>query len=136
MAWRTSMANSSRPGTTGKYVKRPRFRLPASGSRRSISPDIAQRFLSQHLNDGDFQGLGLVGPLRGQALQLDGETGYVDAVANRVSLVGGVRHLQEIGHVSQNSLLGERKILFENVVLFVAFGEIDENLRLQPGMDI
>src|SRR5271169_5249143 len=65
------------PGATGKYVKRPRWRLPASGIERSVSSGIAQRFLSQHLHDGQLQGLVLMRPLGGQALQLNGEAGHV-----------------------------------------------------------
>src|SRR5450759_3513568 len=67
MAARTSMANSRRPGTTGKYLKRPRVRLPGSGIGRSISPGIAYSFLSLHLDDGDLQGFGFVVAVRGQA---------------------------------------------------------------------
>ena len=88
--------------------------LQAAGDQevgRSISPGIAQGFLSQHLDDGDFERLGLVGPLGGQALQLDGEAGHVDAVAHGVALVGGVRHLQEIRHVVQDALFGEGQVL-------------------------
>src|SRR5947209_5483318 len=105
IAWRTSIANSSRPGATGKYVKRPRFRLPGSGSGRSISPGIAQRFLSQDLHHRDLERLLLVSPLRGEAFQLDGVSRDVDAVARRVALVGRVRHLQKVRDVLKNSLL-------------------------------
>src|ERR1017187_3186984 len=86
MAARTSRANSRRPGTTGKYVNRPRERLPGSGIGRPISPGIAESFLSQHLDDGDLQAFGVVGAVRGQALQLDGVAGDIDAVAHRVAL--------------------------------------------------
>src|ERR1035441_5922093 len=101
MARRTSIENSSRPGATGKYWKRPRWRLPASGSRRSLSWDIAQRFLSQHLHHRDLKRRRLVRPFGGQALELDGEPRHVDAVARRKPLVGGVGRLQEIRHVLQ-----------------------------------
>src|ERR1051325_4326455 len=101
IAWRTSTANSRRPGATGKYVKRPRFRLPGSGSGRSISPGIAQRFLSQDLHHGDLERLLLVSPLGGKAFQLDGVSSDVDAVARGVPLVGSMRHLEKIGHVLQ-----------------------------------
>src|ERR1041384_5890274 len=97
IAARTSIANSRRPGTTGKYVKRPRCRLPGSGDGRPVSPCIAQGFLSQHLDRRGF-----MRPLRGQALQLDGEAGNVDAVARRVTFVGSVRHLEEIGDVIED----------------------------------
>src|SRR4051812_20686482 len=90
IAWRTSIANSRRPGTTGKYVKRPRLRLPGSGSGRSISPGIAQRFLSQDLHHRDLERLFLVGALGGQAFQLDRIPRDIDAVARGVALVGGM----------------------------------------------
>src|SRR5690348_6120408 len=93
-AWRSSNANSRRPGTTGKYVKRPLRRLPGSGIGWSISSGIPQRFLPEYFHDGGFECFVVVGLLRGQALQLDGEAGYVDAVAHGVALVGCMRHLQ------------------------------------------
>jgi len=78
--------------------------------------------------------LRLMRPLGGQALQLDGETADVDAVANRESLVGGVGQLQKIRHVIQDAFFGEGKVLFQNVVLLVAFGKVDEDLGLEPGV--
>src|SRR5436309_12053971 len=130
------MANSRRPGATGKYVKRPRLRLPGSGSGRSISPGIPQRFLSQDLHHRDLERLLFVRPLRREAFQLNGITRDVDAVARRVALVGGVRHLEKIGDVLQDSLLREREVLLQNLVLFLALGEVDKNLRLQAGVDV
>ncbi|SPF55901.1 hypothetical protein SBA4_7550003 [Candidatus Sulfopaludibacter sp. SbA4] len=128
-------------------MKRPRFRLPKSGSGPKsgsvppsgigpVSSGIAQGFLSQHLNDGDFESLRLVRPLGGQALQLDGVAGHVDAVPHGVAFVGGVRQLEEIRHVVQDALFGERKILLQDVQFFIAFRKIDEDLGLQPGMDV
>ncbi len=64
-----------------------------------------------------------MGPLGGQALQLDGEAGHVDAVAHGVALVGRVRQLQEIRDVGQDALLGEGQILLQDVILFVALRE-------------
>ena len=60
----------------------------------------------------------------------------VDAVAHGVALVGGVRLLQKIGHVSQDALLGERQVLFQDLILFVALRKIDEDLRLQARVDV
>src|ERR1041384_4715382 len=111
IACRTSIANSSRPGTTGKYVNRPRCRLPGSGNGRPVSPGIAQGFLSQHLDHRNFKRLGFVCPLGGQALHLDREARDVDAVTHGVALVRSVRHLEEIGDVIQDSFLGEGQVL-------------------------
>src|SRR4051812_44006415 len=84
IAARTSIANSSLPGATGKYVKRPRDKPPASakgsGIGGSISADITQSFLSEHLYNRDLQGLGFVRALRREAFQLDRVTRHIDAV--------------------------------------------------------
>ena len=61
---------------------------------------------------------------------------HVDAVAHGVALVGGVRQLQKIGHVIQDAFFGEGQVLLQNVVLLVAFREVDEDLRLQPGVNV
>ena len=42
--------------------------------------------------------------LRGQAFELDSKTGHVDAVPGGVALVGGVRELQEVGNVVQDTI--------------------------------
>src|SRR5438270_13962651 len=125
------MANSTFPGTTGKYVNRPRFRLPGSGSGRSISAGISQSFFPQHLDQGNLQGLSFMRPLCRQTLQLDGKPRNVDAVANGVPLVGGVGHLQEVGDVRENSLLREWEVFLEDMKLLVTLREIDKYLRLQ-----
>src|SRR5262249_10875266 len=130
IACRSSMANSRRPGTTGKYVKRPRRRLAKSGSGGSDAPGIPQRLLPEHLHHGDLEGLGFVSPLRGQALQLDGESRDVDAVPHGVALVGSVGHLEEIGDVVENALLGEGQVLAKDVQLLVPLREVDEDLGL------
>src|SRR5215475_6960710 len=114
MARRTSMANSRRSGATGKYVKRPRRRLAASGMAGTFPADIAQRLFSQHLRQGELERAGFVRALGGQALQFDGETSDVDAVTHRVALIGGVRELQKVGDVVQDTLFGEGEILLEN----------------------
>lgn len=72
----------------------------------------------------------------GQALQLDGITGDVDAVADAVALIGGVGLLKEIGDVLQDAVLGEGQVLFEDLEFLVLFGEIDQDLRLQAGVDV
>src|SRR5438270_6944991 len=93
-AWRTSTANSRRPGATGKYVKRPLWRLPALGIGRSVSSGIPQGLFPQDLDDGDFERFGLVRLPGGQAPQLDGEPRHVDAIARGIAFIGGVCHLQ------------------------------------------
>src|SRR5574340_420144 len=118
-ARRNSNANSSRPGTTGKYVRRPRRRLPASGTSRSISPGITQRFLPECLKNGRLYGFELRDSPRFHVFQLEGEARDVDAVAHRIALVGGVGLLQEIGHVVKNAVVGERQVLAQDVVLLV-----------------
>src|SRR5437762_4560865 len=132
IARRTSMANSSFPGTTGKYVNRPRCRLPGSGNDGSRSSGITQRFFAERLHDGRFERRRLMAAVGGQAFQLNGETPDIDAVTHSVALVGGVSLLQKFGHVSEDAVLGERQIFLEDLVLFVALGEVDKNLRLQP----
>src|SRR6516165_10375849 len=141
-ARRTSSANSNLPGATGKYVKRPRSRLATSvtGGPASaggpVSPRITQRLLSQHFYYGCLERLGLLGLACGETLELDGETRHVDAVTHGIALIGGVRHLQKIGDVSQDALFGKRQIFPQNVVLLVALREIDEDLRLQARMNV
>src|SRR5579884_1730281 len=76
IARRTSMANSMRPGATGKYVKLPRFRLAESADR-----DIPQRFFSQCLNHRGAQHEPQIVLNRAGANQLGGEARDVDAVA-------------------------------------------------------
>src|SRR5204863_8768059 len=115
---------------------RPRLRLPGSGSRRSVSPGITQSFFSQNLNDRDFERLRLVGSLGGETLQLDRETRDVDAVAYGVALIGRVRHLEEIRDVIQDALFGKGKVLLQDVKLLVALRKVDENLRLETGMNV
>src|SRR6185437_16821491 len=117
-----------RPGTTGRYVNRPRWRLPKSGSARSISPDIAQGFFSQNLDNRNLQGMCLVGSLRRQALQLEREARHVDAVARRVAFIGSVRHLKKIRDIGEDALLGKRQVLLEDLILLVALRKIDEDL--------
>ena len=78
----------------------------------------------------------LVSFLSGEALQLDGETGDVDAVADGVAFVGGVRHLQKVGDVLEDALFGEGQVLAQDLFFLVAFREIDEDLRLEPGVDV
>ena len=60
------------------------------------------------------------------ALQLHGETRDIDAVADGVALVGGVRLLQEIGDVIQDLLVAERQVLLQDRVLLVALRKIDQ----------
>ena len=67
-----------------------------------------------HLRATRRAGLGL--------LELHREAGDVDAVADRVALVGGVGLLQEIGDVVEDLLFAEGQVLFEDGVLFVALG--------------
>src|SRR5207249_3181199 len=98
----------------------PRSRLPASSAM-----GIAQGFLAHDLEHGGLEGLPLVRWVGGETGELDGEASDVDSIPRRVALVGGVRALEEIGDVIQNVILGERQILLENLVLFVALGEID-----------
>src|SRR5258706_3325515 len=105
IARRTWTANSSFPGTTGKYVNRPRVRLPGSGSDGSRSSGIAQRFFAERFHDGGLERRRLMAAVGGQAFQLNGETPDIDAVAHGVALVGGVRLLQKFGHVSENAVL-------------------------------
>src|ERR1700744_2523561 len=78
-ARRTSSANSRRPGTTGKYVNRPRRRLPASGVGVTFSSDIAPRLFSQHLGKREFERSRFVGAFCRETLQLDSEPRHVDA---------------------------------------------------------
>src|SRR5690348_15243918 len=109
IARRTSTANSSFPGTTGKYENRPRFRLPGSGNDGSRSSGIAQRFFAERFHDRRFERRRFMAAVGGQAFQLNGETPDVDAVAHGIALVGGVRLLQKFGHVSEYAVLGERQ---------------------------
>src|SRR5579862_514642 len=136
IVWRTSIANSSLPGTTGKYVKRPRSKLAASGNGRSISPDMTQRFFPQSVQDRRLERLVLVATLGRERAQLDRKAANVDAVAHRVALVGGVSLLQEIGDVIQNAVLGERQIFLEDLEFLIALRKVDQDLRLQARMNI
>src|SRR5438128_5475068 len=97
IARRTSMANSSFPGTTGKYVNRPRFRLPGSGNDGSRSSGIAQRFFAERFHDGRLERRRLMAAVGGQTLQFNGETPDIYTVAHGVALVGGVSLLQKFG---------------------------------------
>ena len=47
-----------------------------------------------------------------------------------------MRLLQKIGHVLQNAIFGERQILFQDLILFVLFGKVDQDLRLQARVDV
>src|SRR5260221_714378 len=102
IARRTSTANSSRPGTTRKNVKRPRCKLPKSGRENAGSFDISQGLFAQRFDDGGFERRRLMILLGRKALQLDGEPPDVDAVAHGVALVGGMRLLQKIGDVLEH----------------------------------
>src|SRR5262245_4154198 len=95
---RSSMANSTRPGTTGKYRSRPRSSEPAL---ISASRDIAQGLFAQRLFDG-LANRALSGAADLGA-QLHRKSGDVDSVANGITLIGGVSLLEKIGDVIQDS---------------------------------
>ena len=44
--------------------------------------------------------------------------------------------LQEIGHIVKNLLFGKGKVLFENLTLFLSFGEVNQNLGLQARVNV
>ena len=68
--------------------------------------------------------------------QLHGEARDVDAVARGVALVGGVRLLEKIGDVVQNMFVAEGQIFVQDREFFVPFRKIDQDLRLQAGVDV
>jgi hypothetical protein len=72
----------------------------------------------------------------GHAGQLDRIASNVDSVPRGIALVGGVRPLQEVGHVIQNAVFSEGQVFLENLVLFVVLGKIDPDLRLQARVDV
>src|SRR5580704_9488417 len=112
MRRRTSMANSRRPGTTGRYESWPRVRLDQSGSDPG-SPDIPQSLLAQSLDQRGFEGVLFMLDAGRQALELDRVARNVDAIANAVALIGGMRLLQEVGDVLQDAVLRERNVFLE-----------------------
>src|ERR1700694_2273293 len=83
----TSTANSSLPGTTGKYVNRPRFRFPKSGRNDPGSSGIAEGFFAEDLDHRGFQRVRFVARMCRKAPQLDSVTADVNAVANRIPLI-------------------------------------------------
>src|SRR5579862_2013025 len=131
MRRRTSAANSTRPGTTGSQVMWPRVR---SGGPEC--PDIGQCLLTENFTQRDFQSLLLVFAAGGQTAEFDGVAGDIDAVANRVSLVGGMGALEKSGDVFEDAVFSEGQVLFEDEKLLVLFGEVDEDLWLQAGVNV
>src|ERR1700722_16745145 len=95
-SFRSSAANSTRPGTTGKEWQRPRWRLWISDSR-----DIPQGLFAKRLHDRRAENF-RVDLALGLLRQLHGEAGDVDAVAGGVAFVRGVGLLQKIGDVIQD----------------------------------
>src|SRR5438132_13567828 len=116
------MANSTRPGTTGKYRTRPRSRPP---SLMSVSSDIAQGLFTKSLHDGDPHPVGTGAIRRSIGILHTGkfhsEARDIDPVASGEALIGGVRPLQEIGDIGQNLRITEREILAQNGEFLVAF---------------
>src|SRR5262245_37812693 len=102
----------------------------------SAASGIAQSFLAQRFDDRRLERLRLVFRLGGEAGQLYGKSADVDAVADSVALVGAVSALQKLGDVIQNPVLGEWQILAQDVVLLVALGKVDPNLRLQARVNV
>src|SRR4051812_44086001 len=91
-ARRSSIANSMRPGRTGKYRMSPRVRLAGSDAAGITASLIAERLLNRELEcvlvtDGAF------------LAELHREPRDVDAVAYRVALVGRMGLLEEIDDV-------------------------------------
>src|SRR5579884_880686 len=133
---RTSMANSIRPGTTGRYVRLPRQRLPASFAGWSADGYIAQCFFAQRFDYRRAQHEPQIAPAVVGAQQLGGKARDVDAVAHRVALLAGMRLLQKIGDVVQDLLVAEGQVFLENRVLLVPLRKLDDDLRLQAGVDV
>src|SRR5688572_26201265 len=127
-ACRIATANSSRPGSTGKYF---RFSMESSRSHR---PRVAHRLVAKHLLNRVAQRLGARPFARGD--QLRSEARKIDAVADGVALVGRMGHLQEVRYVLQDAVFGKRQVLFQNAHLFIAFGKIEYDLRLKARMDV
>src|SRR6202451_2746267 len=101
----------------------PRPRLAKSSGPR----DISQRLIPEGFENGRAHQKPLVA-LAGknlsvfQTLKLHHKTRDVDAIANRVGLVGGMRLLQKLSHIIEDLLFAERHVFLENRVLFVALG--------------
>src|SRR4029077_9805263 len=91
--------------------------------KSSTPARVPQRFLADYFDDGGFERLAFVLGLGGEACKLNGEAPDVDAVPRGIALIGGMRPLQEIGDVIQNAIFGERQVLLEDEILFVAVGE-------------
>ena len=79
---------------------------------------------------------GVHGPIGTYARQLHGEPRDIDAVAGGIAFVGGVRPLQEIGDVGQDLAVAEGKILVQDGQFLIALRKIDQDLRLQAGVDV
>src|SRR5215469_10255112 len=114
-------------------MRLPRRRLPGSsdeclGSRDITKGLIAERLQNRGAEQVRFLVLGTEQTLL-HSLQLHHEPGDVDAVAYRISFVGGMRLLEEIGDVVQYVFLAEGEVFLEDRVFFVPFWKIDGNLR-------
>ncbi len=77
-----------------------------------------------------------LGGLAAFGAQFKGKAGDIDAIADGIAFVGGMRLLQEIGDVLQDVIGRKWQILAQNSQFLFTFGKIDQDLRLQARMDV
>ncbi len=76
------------------------------------------------------------GPVFRSMAELHRKPRDIDSVAGGVAFVGGVRPLQKIGDVAQDLAVAEGQVLVQNGQFLIALRKIDQDLRLQAGVDV
>ena len=95
---------------------------------------ISQRFLTQDSAHGRLKGKP-GGPPRA-VIKLHRIPRDIQAVADGIAFIRGMRLLEEICHLLQNFVGRKRKVFPQYRQLFFPLREVNENLRLQTRMNV